>query len=548
MIPATIGLIGIIFMLQPIGGMIGHDYYHAIPRLFIGALHFWKNPLAVPHYTAHLCGGIPYFADPQSAYFSLPQFLSLFSDPFNASIFAILISYIVGYWGFQKLGEEFKLRADIANLGWLFFLFNGFLFANLFVGHLTHHSFALAPWWIFLLVRPGLKSAIWLTLFVTYLFHAGGFHVLVVFAAMSLVMFPFLVGKHRSARQLGTFWKMLGGTFTLLLFTISGKAVASWLYSRHFYVRQIDSSSEPILEQLVRYFWFNPFAEPRELPFGGMTFGAWEYVGFLSRLTLPLGLVAIYFVIRSRAKRPILIGSAAVVVFVALLALGRGGNQFLPFLRSYHNPLKLLGAFILPMTLLATFGLDVIYRRCGWIKLPGRTRGLIFGLFATILLCEFGVNASYFVKNKVGLSFPNLPELYQLLKNNPVPPVSRVIDKVGYDFLAPTSGYSNLRCYEPLLGYRWEKMRSQVSVGETGLVRDGQFNLNHPGCLLYPDYFSCHPWDRIPEGQREAFSKFISADAGAFGVPAWQNSLLAVNALSVVVLLLTLIVKRRRLP
>ena len=59
--------------LQPVAGLIGHDYYHQLARFYIGAFHFWQNGLAVPH-SAALCGGLPFFADPQSAYYSLPQF------------------------------------------------------------------------------------------------------------------------------------------------------------------------------------------------------------------------------------------------------------------------------------------------------------------------------------------------------------------------------------------------------------------------------------------------------------------------------------------
>ena len=95
--PFFTALFVIYYYLQPIEGLIGHDFRHQLPRLFIGAFHFWQNGLAVPHYTPSLCGGIPLFADPQSMYYSLPQLLTLFLDPLRAIHLSNLCFYLVGY-------------------------------------------------------------------------------------------------------------------------------------------------------------------------------------------------------------------------------------------------------------------------------------------------------------------------------------------------------------------------------------------------------------------------------------------------------------------
>ena len=140
---------------MPREGSLGIDYAHQLARFYIGALHFWKNGLAVPHYTARLCGGIPFFADPQSMYYSLPQFLSFFIDPFLATLATLSVFYVVGYLGCLRLLRDcFTLGDHISHLGALMFVANGFVFAHLLVGHVTHHSYLLLPCILYLLFMP----------------------------------------------------------------------------------------------------------------------------------------------------------------------------------------------------------------------------------------------------------------------------------------------------------------------------------------------------------------------------------------------------------
>jgi len=51
--------------------------------------------------------------------------------------------------------------------------------------------------------------------------------------------------------------------------------------------------------------------------------------------------------------------------------------------------------------------------------------------------------------------------------------------------------------------------------------------------LLYPDYFGCKPWDRIPESDKENFEIFRQGKIPSWGVPPWQTFLLYLNLISV---------------
>src|SRR3989442_8323820 len=58
-------------------GGLGHDYSYVLPTLLAG--HYWyavNGPLAIPWFTPAICGGVPLLADPQSFYYSVPQWLA----------------------------------------------------------------------------------------------------------------------------------------------------------------------------------------------------------------------------------------------------------------------------------------------------------------------------------------------------------------------------------------------------------------------------------------------------------------------------------------
>jgi len=130
--PCLIALCYIYYCFQPIDGMIGHDYAHALPRIYLGYFHFWQNFLDIPHYSASLCGGIPRFADPQNAYYSMYQWLSFFLDPLKATHLTIIFFYFLGYLGTKKLCQAIlKCSERSAHFGALIFVFNGFMFGHL---------------------------------------------------------------------------------------------------------------------------------------------------------------------------------------------------------------------------------------------------------------------------------------------------------------------------------------------------------------------------------------------------------------------------------
>src|ERR1700758_5093420 len=72
-------------LLPTADGMIGHDYRYFLPYMLSGMQWISRNGwLTVPYFTPDYCGGIPWLANPQSIFYSVPQFLSLLTNPVTA--------------------------------------------------------------------------------------------------------------------------------------------------------------------------------------------------------------------------------------------------------------------------------------------------------------------------------------------------------------------------------------------------------------------------------------------------------------------------------
>ena len=530
----------------PVAGWLGHDYYYSFIRLFIGAVHFWQNFPALPHYTPSLCGGIPFFADPQSVYFSLPQLFAFFVDPLTATWISIAIFHCLGYWGSLKLFRSVcGYGSKVAHLGALAFLLNGFSFAHLYVGHLTHHSYLIFPCLLYLLFKShGTGRALWqsvalFSFLLTYMFHAGTFHMLIVFSAVILLALPLLFYRKSESKELKTAFWFLGLSCLVLAATCSGKLAASILYSKNFVHAPVDTSGQSTFSLVFKYFWFDPRNTPLFITFGKFAFGPWEYVGYVSRFLIPLLVLFPFLALQPLNRKKVLVACCYLVLIPVLcqIAAGSPWNNQIPFIRRYHNPIKLLGAFVPFLVWIYAY---MLYRASLRISFSSeRTRFGFFAMLAVILMIEHFGYARYFQENKTALAYVHSPQLYSALKEQGgIAPVRKIVQEKGRDINGLQDGCSSMKCYEPLFGYLGESMKADLVVGPTSTIRDGRFNMNHPGCLLYPDYFHCKAWDRIPASDKENFETFIRGGVPSWGVPPWQSALLYLNLFSVLSLAL----------
>ncbi|MDH5638620.1 MAG: hypothetical protein OEZ04_09020, partial [Nitrospinota bacterium] len=137
-------------------GMMGADYTYFIPRLLDG--YYWyhlNGPWQVPWFTPSFCGGLPFFGNPQSMYYSVPQALTVFFGPLKAVYYTVLLFALAGFIGFYLLLRgAFRVSRPLAYLGAALFMFNGFYAHRMIVGHFAFHAYQLLPLACYFLMRP----------------------------------------------------------------------------------------------------------------------------------------------------------------------------------------------------------------------------------------------------------------------------------------------------------------------------------------------------------------------------------------------------------
>lgn len=127
-------------------GKYHYDYQSALSRLIFGKIWFLKNGLSVPWFTPHICCGAPYYANPQSEFYSPIQFLFLFFKPLTTfKIVFVCYSFISFVGFFLVLRKIFKLSYYAALVGSTIFLFNHYFAFHYLSGHIGWGLFSIIP-------------------------------------------------------------------------------------------------------------------------------------------------------------------------------------------------------------------------------------------------------------------------------------------------------------------------------------------------------------------------------------------------------------------
>ena len=127
-------------------GLLGHDYEQFVPNLIFGKIWFYNNFLSTPWFTPSFCCGIPFYADPQSMYYSIPQFIFLIFNPISSVKIIFLVLSLTSYVGmFFMARSNFKFGSYVSLLCASLFLFNGFFVYRAIVGHIAYLSYVFIP-------------------------------------------------------------------------------------------------------------------------------------------------------------------------------------------------------------------------------------------------------------------------------------------------------------------------------------------------------------------------------------------------------------------
>lgn len=569
-------------------GRLGSDYALHFPNMLVGWFHMLANgPFSVPWFNPSLCGGVPYLADLNVGYYSVPQWLSFEVGP--------LVAVQATFVGFAALGaigayllarSRFELSIPAALATAVIFLFNGFYAYRMAVGHLTFHPFMLAPWAAFVILPPirvvaatywtaariALSSVLFGAIF-AYSFQAGMIHAIIPMA-ISVAVIALIHGYLK-----GEAWQPwaifgIGTAFALALSATRIAAVGqlSLAFTRDLY--PLAGIANPI--RLVRSaleFLFIGAPKMFELDNSRWVLGSaeWEYsVGPVVALLLVAGAVALVLGRRRRdakQKEGRRRSRATLVIIVVLLALPLLVNWYGP---AWNAVLKQVPLLESSTTLVRWFATYIpIAALCAGLALDRLTsvRWQRFALLGVVAVGTIGWTLATDPGRYKGDYAPGdiLAAWSKTKSVADIPPISRVDvmrdpNSPGRVVIEPwrndalIEGTSQIICYEPLFGYQLELFpKGELTEGTIlDKVPSGDLNIKNPACYLFPNENACAPGDHFRADQVNDVIQFAQYYDYPFQrspvqiAADWINVIALAGALAVLVWAVADAILRRR--
>ncbi len=548
---------------------MGHDYSFYLPSLLDGYFWYQINGLwKIPWFTPSFCGGSLNYININNGYYTVPQFITFFTDPLTAVRFTFLLFAGLGLSGFYLLlRRAFFTSQTISFLGAGLFMFNGFYAHRMLIGHLFLHSFMLLPFIAFILLRPlpeEKKGRHWQFVFDIVI---GGFlFAYMVQSGFSSFMIPgiisivvaglihgLLFGKqcHFLIRWVGSGFvgillcsSKLVAIFSLMeSFPRSGYKLpgarsffeAAWLMLKSLF---ISPAFDPCrIEKLTNVQWHLGRHEWEYsvtfIPLIIMLYGGWKILQQIEKKDLGLKLSRIQWLSVAAI-------TALLILPVALNTFSPGWNTFLkqlPLLKNLSNLIRWVIIYI-PIVILAT---TLILEKIA-ISSKYKLGIIVISMAAVIALNALTERNFYHSQNydpeeiiktynlvKEGLWMPEITNIGVYLNKNG----QTVMPLFRNNMLI--HGASQLLCYEPLFGYRLEDFPiKSLHPGPAMEENKGVLNIKNPSCYVWPEVNNCEPGDHFTVEQKEAAKTFLNFRHFPFQMPTSQRIANWINGLSLI--------------
>ncbi|MFH2098014.1 MAG: hypothetical protein ABIJ95_00765, partial [Pseudomonadota bacterium] len=504
-------------------GTLGHDYCIWFPQFLDGYRWFSINGLfKVPWFTPSFCGGVPYFPNHQGLYYSIPQFLTFVSSPLTAIILSIMFFAALGYAGMYVLARKgLGAGPRLAMFTAAIFLFNGYYYARMEIGHLSMQPFMLLPWLAFLLARPPgnrprgrfVFDAVAAGLILSYMIYAGvaSSFLQMLFSVFAVVLFFLIRGG------LNPVYAVARGAAAVGVFAgVSGaKILSSMLFLKNFprdiySTPGVDSLCQSLALAVKSVFFSSAHAYGQEV----MKNSQWiiephEYSYSLTFLPLLVFAAALAWWIREKGPRRMGRPNPWKAAGWVLLS----GVLFLPVLLNWnYEPLHVL---LKKLPILKSTSLylrwELLYILPVPVFMAAATRRIRVPTAAAWALCIAGLVAlsalnlagdrSFYANQAYPIRAVQGAFLRQ--KGQPPPAISDIaaIQNARGEIVTPLDrddvmiqGYSQLFCYEAIFGYGLEAfpfrtLRPGPVTGES----EGVFNMKNPACYVFPEANQCQP-------------------------------------------------------
>jgi hypothetical protein len=523
----------------------GDDYALHFPNLVAGCYWFLKNgAFAVPWFSPGQCGGVPYLADLNVAYYSVPQWATFVAGPIPAVRFTFAAFAAIGAGGAWLLARRrFGLSAPASACAAVLFLFSTFYSVRMVIGHITFHPFTLTPLLAWAALSASAIAAPVLAggLILAYMFHAGMVHGIPPALFALAVIFALHGQRHGHGWRP---WIILAAAGALSLGLSAQRLAAALAFLAQFPRADYPLPGFPDLLDAAKValqaiFWRGPayvgvgpsaFANPAWT----IEHHEWAFtVGPAALVALLAGAWSMRNARRPPASRLLVWAAVAAALAVPVLLNWHypPWNAFLkslPFFGSSSNLTRWFAAYVPVVALCAALALDRAVVR------PVPRRFAAAGMIAATVASAVALDDIRFYERTYDAA-PGQVAWEAARDAAAVPAVTRITmaqDSRGRPMRlldrndSVFSGGSQSICYQPMFGYLLERM-------PVGFLREGgplqpagasQLNVKNPACYTYPQANGCLPGDHFMLPQRAEAERFLDYRPFAFEQPAWQRA------------------------
>ena len=528
-------------------GLLGHDYEYFIPSFIFGKIWFLNNFLSVPWFTPSICCGIPFYADPQSMYYSIPQIIFLIFNPILSVKLIFLFLSALSYMGmFLLVNKNLKFDIYTSLLCASLFLFNGFFVYRAISGHVAYLSYIFIPIYCFFLIQSyenqlkNKSSFVYLILssiiFANF-FHSGSGPIILIILISILSVLSFY---SLFIQSLKIFVRFVLSVFLGILISLS--KITAVLFFLNNFPRNYPTTEFHSFFSFVKTFFLSFFVQPDQEYFNDnltsmFPFGLHEIEFGVSLVPLIL-IFFIFFLNKKKFKlnyQSIYFFSLIIIIFLIPVLLNVNFlNQFqliqkIPILNSTWVQSRWMAVYILPIIIVS----GLIVRN---LDFNTTQKKYLTIFFISILLVQnfmrdnnwhFNEARHYNVEKannfSMSISKNKKFEIFGpaiLMNQNNTPKI--VNNKNDMSFY---NGFSPLTCYQPIFGYGLEKLNARkIIFGSKEVFSDNSYLLysnkfdnkdNHfaffkPSCFLFPKANNCLPGDLFKVSEKEKLIKFTT--------------------------------------
>jgi hypothetical protein len=537
--PLVLLLSQFLWQMQRNYPLLGHDFFYMFPRLLEGKWLAMRQGLSIPWYSPHLCGGFPFYGNPNDLFYSLPQFLALRFDLWPSVLTTWIIMLSLGYWGWYRFGREVvRFSSTWAHTFALIVIANGFFLMHAVVGHLTFHTLPLLGWLFWLLFdfrtdtpRTRMLRAISFGLLCATMIFGGGFIGMLIAALGVIIGLPvvLLLGSVTTKQRYDVGLRILIGSGVAAACCAS-KLVAIWSLMR-FFPRHLPFLQFTPGSSSLHFLWKAFFGLPQSselYPINQYPFYIHEYDFFLSPVLL-IGLAMALWALMHRLRRGNLIipvfltiYSLCLVFFFAHLARGYGTLdnllQQLPIFSSMRVTTRFLYVPSILLTIVGVWGLSTISpRRAPTLALLASlcTVGAVFVAHRTsINAAELSLTLDY-----KGLlqNMRDMPDFLHKPVTHAEDLLAQHYSDLGHFFI----GSTGVSCQESLIDS--QHFPHTVRAAPVALAQSGSLNIYNPACFTYPEANNCQPGDRILVTDQANFEAFVLGQKTTWRRSIWQH-------------------------